>query len=140
MAVTAIIGSTGASQQGTLKSWTYVTGEGVTVSYRGPGPAIEALYQLYKTVAGYNPTYDTVETEYSRGVGQMVVRTVEDGATLYELYANELQKPIWDHTYFSTLTYKQIHDARVQFAQGTEVTTPAKAVELYNLMCKGTEY
>lgn len=150
-----VIGSTGASQQAAIKSWAYSTGEGTMTVFKGPGAAIEALYQMYKTVAGYNPTYDSVETEYARGVGQLVVRTVADGATIYELYANELQKPVYQHSHFASIDVGTVAAIRRYFAlglklevgtalvdeDGTSIATAVQLdVDLYTLLCRGTEY
>lgn len=147
MAVLQVIGSTGAIQQSIAKQWAYSPGETSQTVYKGVYAAVSNLYEQYKAVAGYNPTYDQLSLLYNRGTGTLTVSTVQDGTAQYELIGNELSNPIWSHPYFLTsdtpsarLTADQIREVRRSWETGTETTCPFtdKQKTLYDMMSAGT--
>lgn len=104
-----IIGS-GNVRQGTPKSWAYTEGETEIQTYRGDKITMQSLYETLKSVAGFNPTWDGVSFDPGKGVATVSVKLVGDGATLYELSANEISASIATHKYFDSLTDDQVTD------------------------------
>lgn len=141
-----ILGTTAATEQGRRKVYTFFDGEREERVFMGPTDAVETLYNLYKTVAGYNPDYDVVEFDPGRGKGTLRISKVEDGEAVYELYPNEILKPIALHKYFAITATAVTADEMATINQNIPLATPAastgltgKALTLYKYMLWGME-
>lgn len=146
-----IIGSQAAIQQGSRKTWDFNTGEREIRSWKGVNTAIANLYALYKAVAGNMPELDSLDLDMGRGIGTLVASLTEDASqAVYELFANDIYKPIEQHKYFAIsgtpLTATQIVNVRRAISLGkTEAEVSAapwsfatKQLELWQLYAKGT--
>lgn len=142
------LGGTGAVQQGSKLHWDQTTGESQVLTFKGFMTEIYNLYGLYKTVAGSNPTYDSIDLDQGRGLATLNVSVVADGTITYELFDNKVQKRLEEHPYFATtsvvLTADQIRKAYANHDNGLSAAeagyTTGKILEFYNHLGAGVEY
>jgi hypothetical protein len=139
MATLDIIGTSSPTTARVTKSWDYFNGEVTETVIRGTRAAVATAYETYKAVAGFSPEYDSVSFDPGRGLAQLSIRQIQDGAPLYELQANELSNPIWLHSHFSALSAADILEVRMAFESGTEISTGDAKQDLWEMLCKGTE-
>ncbi len=125
-------------EQASRLRWTYVEGEVQQNEWHGPAGEIFTLYNNYKALAGSTPQLDSLELDL-RMPARLVATFAENGETMYELLANDLMKPIYQHSYFDALTPAQKIAVRIAVDEGTTITTPAEAVALFNFLATGVE-
>lgn len=108
MAILDQIGNDSACQQGTKLVWSYYDGERQAITYKGNKSVISALYNSYKSVAGFSPDYDGIEYDPGRGLATLTLSRVADGEPLYELSANDVMNHISTNENFDSLTGDQV--------------------------------
>jgi hypothetical protein len=68
----------------------------------------------------------------------LIAREVADGKPIYELWGNDLYKPVQTHPYFDSLTPAEFLAVRQAMDDGTEITSADKKQELWELENRGT--
>lgn len=135
----SVLGSQNAIDQGTQKTWNFADGEMRTQVFRGLTLAVENLYESSKSLAAFDPYLDSLDFDPGHGIGTLITREVEDGKPIYELWSNDVYKPVQAHPYFAdSLTSDQFLDVRKAMDESTSITTEDKAQELWELLNKGT--
>lgn len=125
-------------EQASKLRWGYVDGESQQNEWVGPASDLLTLYNNYKALAGSTPQLDALELDL-RMPARLVATFAENGNTMYELMANDVNKPIYQNSYFDDLTAAQKIAVRIAVDEGTTITTPAKAVSLWTFLASGVE-
>jgi len=101
MPLPEILGANAVTPQGTVESWSYNNGNVKVFVSKGPRAKTKALYDTLKTVAAFNPVYDSVSHDPGRGIGTVIAVAVEDSATVYELLGQDIMKPLAQTYYYA---------------------------------------
>lgn len=133
------------------RSWTWTEGEIEIHMARGPRATLDVEYQNLKNQGATGEDgFDSLEYDPGRGYGVIVQRraTPSEGADIYELFSNEMTRPIQSAPYFEDLTAEEIgtvfavYNSQATLADGSETPlpaelSPAKAQELYKYLMRG---
>jgi hypothetical protein len=121
-----VFGTPDAVPQGTPRRWTKETGEMQTLVWRGFATALRAVYLQLQTDA---ITDDNIlDLDFDPGKGSGTLRATVKGATPfpqrfteYEMFINEMQSPIENHSYFSSNTFRGANNVPLTDAQLVDV-------------------
>lgn len=132
--------------QSIRKSWSMNGGEITTSTWKGAYDEVNAQYETLKSVAGYTPTWDTLDFDLTNGRATLVARAASDGMTLYELFRNKEQLPLQCAKYFlydaPVLASDDVANCYNAFSQGilpSETGFTDKQLEFYNHLMEGVD-
>jgi hypothetical protein len=98
------MGSAAPVEQGSKYTWNFYDGLRTVLSFKGTAAQVNQLMQTYITVAGYNPSVDSLNFDAGRGLASLEVNLMDDGAILYELYPMEDRVAVEASDYYQTAT------------------------------------
>jgi hypothetical protein len=128
-------GTADAVVQGTRRLWTPESGERQEHSYRGVSQALKTLYDQLVQAAILDPRYEVLDFDPGRGSGLLRVsykgpHVNTTPTPIYEMYCNEVQTPVENHPYFSSLTDAQLLDVIHRYTEQIAADSGWNAMQL----------